>query len=65
MTRLSCFNVKTNLLLVKISYFKLSPITEGVQIPWVGGEGASEAPPKKSMKELCRTPGCYIEVGPM
>lgn len=26
------------------------------------GGGASEAPSKKSMKELCWTPGCYIEV---
>ena len=42
-----------------------NPTTEGVQIPWVGGGGASEAPPQKSMKELCWTPGCYIEVGPM
>ena len=26
------------------------------------GRGAKSAPPKKSMKELCQTPGCYIEV---
>ena len=39
-----------------------NPTWEGVQILWIGGGGAKSAPPKKSMKELCQTPGCYIEV---
>ena len=46
-------------------HIPFNPTTEGVQNPWVGGGGASEAPPRKSMKELCRTPGCYIELGPI
>ena len=29
----------------------VNPTSEGVQILWVGGGGASEAPPKKSMME--------------
>ena len=50
-----------------ICFFQLTfnPTTEGVQNPWVGGGGASEAPPRKSIKELFRTPGCYIELGPI
>ena len=42
-----------------------NPTWEGVQILWIGGGGANSAPPKKSMKELCQTPGCYIEVWPI
>ena len=33
-----------------------NPTSEGVQILWVGGGGASEAPPKKSMMEWADTP---------
>ena len=40
----------------------INPTWEGVQILWIGGGGAKSAPPKKSMKELCQTPGCHIEV---
>ena len=29
------------------------------------GGAKSAPPPKKSMKELCQTPGCYIEVWPI
>ena len=35
------------------------------EIPWVGEGGAILKPPKKSMKELCWTSGCYLEVGPI
>ena len=34
-----------------LSNCSLNPTSEGVQILWVGGGGASEAPPKKSMME--------------
>ena len=40
----------------------LNPTTEGVQILWVGGEGASEAPPKKSMMEWAETSCCYRHI---
>ena len=36
----------------------VNPTIEGVQILWVGGEGASEAPPKKSMMEWAETLRC-------
>ena len=45
-------------------------LTRGIRscYPYLGGGpdsvdrrgGAKSAPPKKSMKELCQTPGCYI-----
>ena len=41
----------------------INPTWEGVQILGIEEGGwAKLAPPKKSMKELCQTPGCYIEV---
>ena len=50
--------VKNSITFIK----QLNPTWEGVQIMWIGGGGAKLAPPKKSMKELCQTPGYYIEV---
>ena len=35
---------------------------EGVQLLWIGGGGLNQPPPKKSMRELCQTPGCYIDL---
>ena len=35
---------------------KVNPTPEGVRILWVGGGGASEAPPKKTMMEWAETP---------
>ena len=44
----------------------INPTWEGVQILWIEGGGLYQPPPpKKSMKELCQTPGCYIEVWPI
>ena len=40
----------------------INPTTEGVRILWFGGEGASEAPPKKSMMEWAETPCCYRHI---
>ena len=40
----------------------INPTSEGVQILWVGGGGASEAPPKKSMTEWAETPCCYRHI---
>ena len=39
-----------------------NPPSEGVQILWVGGGGASKAPPKKSMTEWAETPCCYRHI---
>ena len=36
---------------LELGFSLINPTTEGVQIPWVRGGGASEAPPKKSMIE--------------
>ena len=42
----------------QVKVFIVNPTTEGVQILWVGGGEASEAPPKKSMMEWAETPCC-------
>ena len=41
----------------------INPTPEGVRILWVGGGGASEAPPKKSMMECVETPCCFRHIG--